>query len=152
MRNWKKIATVTTMVGALLVGTTTAANSGAPGSVDDPLVTKSYVDQQISKVSGSPGGGGSVDADTTLKVVQLQTGQKLIGHAGTEIIVRTGQAKGLLSPGGDGLSDVTAGVDIKGTNVPTNHLILIPRSDGRGIQVTKGPSSIMVRGSYEIEK
>lgn len=151
IKNWKKTVALSTVIGALLIGTTTAANTSAPGSVDDPLVTKSYVDQQIAKISGS-GGGGGTEASSTLKVVQLQTGESLIGFAGTEIIVRTGQVKGIVSPGGDGLSDVTEGVDIRGTKVPANHLILIPRSDGRGVTVTKGPSSIMVRGSYEIKK
>ncbi|GAA0367972.1 hypothetical protein [Bacillus horti] len=153
MKRWQKTAALSTVLGAMLLGTTAGANTNGLGSVNDPLVTKSYVDQQIAKVSGgSTGGGGGVEVESTLKVVQLQTGQQLIGQAGTEIIVRTGQVKGLVSPGGDGLSDVTEGVDIRGTRVPANHLILIPRTDGRGIEVTKGPSSILVRGSYEIKK
>lgn len=51
-----------------------AAGAGQPGSDTDPLVTKSYVDQQIARLSsqiGSSGSGtGTVDTGT---IAQLQT-------------------------------------------------------------------------------
>lgn len=60
----------------LLVAVVIAQAAGSPGSSTDPLVTKSYVDQQIAQLSariGSSGtstGGGTVDSAA---VNQLQT-------------------------------------------------------------------------------
>lgn len=141
--NMKKAVIATAIVGSLVLATTTSANSGAPGSAGDPLVTKSYVDEQISKISGT---GGSAQ----LVVETLHAGQQLIAEAGTEIIVRSGNVVGLMSPAGDGIPNVTAGTDIRGTRIPLNNMLLIPRSDGRGVRVIEGPAYIMVRGAYQI--
>lgn len=120
---------------------------GVPGSVDDPVVTKSYVDQQIQAAGG--GGGAS-----TLKVVELNPGQTLYGFEGTEFIVRTGTVQAVAGNKGDGLTDLTAGVDLKGgVIVGYNHLLLIARSDNRGLRPAagyKGVSHVMVRGKYEL--
>jgi hypothetical protein len=78
---------------------------GVPGSVDDPVVTKSYVDQQIQ----AAGGGGS-----SLTVVELNPGQTLYGFEGTEFIVRTGKVQAVAGNKGDGLTNLTAGVDLRG--------------------------------------
>lgn len=167
MKTWKKIIGVTVLLGALLISSTTSANTTLPGSVDDPLITKTYMDEQIAKLKaelraeikaeikaevGKVGGGSSTgDGGAKLVVEQLETGQVLIAGEGTEVIVRTGHVVGTLSPGGDGIPDVTEGVDIKGTKIAHNHLLLFPRNDGRGIKVIQGPSYVMVRGTYEIK-
>ncbi|WP_202079390.1 hypothetical protein [Caldalkalibacillus salinus] len=161
--NKGKIGTVVTvMLAALLIGTGTSANNAEPGTAEDPLITKSYMDEKVAEIkaelraelsadTGHGGGDGTTSGSSPMVVERLEEGQKLIGEAGTEIIVRTGQANGIIGPGGDGIPDVTAGNDIRGTNIPLNHLLLIPRSDGRGIEVIKGPSHVMIRGNYEIE-
>lgn len=135
----------------LLIGTTTSANTAIPGSADDPLVTKSYLDEQIGQLKQELSGqtGGGTGGSSELVVEQLEAGQSLIGYAGTEIIVRTGHVVGISGSGG-GIPDVTAGTDIQGTQVPHNHLLLIPRDDGRGIRVIEGPAHVMIRGGYEI--
>jgi hypothetical protein len=165
MKPWKKLVGISVLLGAIFVGTTTSANTAIPGSAEDPLITKSYMDEEIAKIKAelneqlkaelkaelgeSPTGSPSAGAE--LVVVKLEANQQLIAAAGTEVIVRTGQVFGIVSPAGDGIPDVTAGTDIKGTQIPHNHLLLFPRNDGRGIKVVKGPSYIMVRGSYEIK-
>jgi len=134
---------------ALSVGT----SSVTPGTVSDPVVTKSYVDEQIAKLSGggSTGGGGSVTA--TLEVVTVPADRILMVNAGSEIVIRTGKAVAYSSDS-NGISDVTAGVDIKsGVAVPTNHEIWFPR-DGRGIQAasgTTGSLTVLVKGSYYLQ-
>ena len=50
-----------------------------------------------------------------LVVEELQAGQSLIGGAGTEIIIRTGKAVVVTNSHGEGIPDVTAGKDLKGT-------------------------------------
>ena len=70
---------------------------------------------------------------------------------GTELILRSGEATAVGNIDGDGVSDVTLGVDLKmGEKINRNHLLIVPRKDGRGI-VAKTDSWIMVKGKYEIK-
>lgn len=169
MKLWKKIAGLCLVAGAIYVGTTVSAssNSSVPGSIDDPIVSKSYVDEQIAKFKLELSGGTvptptpaptptptpqvpSAEGAHTLVVEELQAGQTLIGGSGTEIIIRTGKAVVVTNSYGEGIPDVTAGKDLKGS-VPLNHQLLVPRNDGRGVRVTEGPCFIMVRGDYMIQ-
>lgn len=87
----------------------------------------------------------------TYEVVSVKAGQKLIGKQSTEIILRGGKGTVLGSSGG-GIQDCTQGVDwAHGAEVPRNHLLLIPRDDGRGILVSHD-AVFMVRGDYEIKE
>mgnify|MGYP000872864204 FL=1 len=132
------------IVIVLLALTAVAAAAGTPGSEEDPVVTKSYVDNQIARLTGS---GGSAE---TYKAVQLTAGQRLIGNEGTEVILRSGEATAI-DNGANGVSDVTGAMDLMtGKSISQNHLLLIPRSDGRGIQATT-EIWVMVRGAYTIQ-
>lgn len=163
------------------------AGSLVPGSADDPIVTKSYVDERINALrselagssksasnkqdatannntqaassTGSPSSGTSDGGSSTVTtaqfkytVVKLKKGQKLLGGDGTEMIVRTGKAVAIGNDGGNGLPDVTAGIDVKdGQEVGLNHLLLVPSKDGRGILITGDADAyVMVRGAFEI--
>ena len=107
-------------------------DTSVPGSPEDPVVTKSYVDSKLSYA-----------------VLQLQTGQRLIGGEGTEIIVRSGEVKAI-DNGEDGISDITGGQDLKsGTICKSNHLLLVPRSDGRGITAAT-EAYLRIRGTYTL--
>ncbi|GAB7389212.1 hypothetical protein BSNK01_30500 [Bacillaceae bacterium] len=145
-----------------------ASSPGQPGSVDDPVVTKSYVDEQLRQLkgqlglgSGQPSSGASpapgqngTGGTGNIKVVALKAGQALIGFEGTELIVRTGKVTAIAGAQKDGLPDLTEGTNItEGKIVPPNHLILVPRSDGRGLRVAPGSPTayIVVRGGYKIE-
>ena len=141
----KKVVTVFVLVIALAALTLVAgAASTTPGSSDDPVVTKSYVDQQIAKLQGGSG------ASDSYKPVSLKPGQKLVGNEGTEIILRSGEATAI-DNGANGISDITGAKDLMtGNSVEQNHLLLIPRSDGRGIKATTD-IWIMVRGTYTIQ-
>ena len=141
-------------VGAavLLLGTTVAFSE--PGSNDDPLISlsylnnsieqvKAYIDTKISNISGG------TSSSNELKVIEVNQGQFLIGYTGTEIILRGGKGKAVVSELG-GLTDVTAGNDIgKDVAIPPNHLLIVPRDDGRGIYATTD-AIFMVRGMYDI--
>lgn len=141
----KKIITALVIVISLFTLTVfAAAAADTPGSENDPVVTKSYVDSQIAQIKNS---GGS---SNTYSAVQLTTGQKIIGGEGTEIILRSGEAKAI-DNGANGVSDLTGGTDLMtGYSVTQNHLLLIPRNDGRGIQAST-EIWVMVRGSYTIQ-
>lgn len=123
------VIAVLMMIGAIAV----FADSATPGSGDDPLVSKSYV-----------------DAKATFQAVMLNAGQTLTGDEGTEIIVRSGEFTAI-DNGANGVSDLTSGQDLMtGTQVGTNHLLLVPRNDGRGIYA-KTEGWIMIRGNYTIK-
>ncbi len=140
-----------------------------PGSEDDPLVSKSYVDELIEDLRkafgleidelreslGEPGEGGQEQpvqspSASSFMVVEVPGGTSVIGFEGTEIIVRSGYAFAI-DNGEDGVSDLTAGVDLKGGDpAPKNHLLLVPRSDGRGISC-QGLCYVMIKGEYSFE-
>jgi hypothetical protein len=130
----KSIILAITTILVLVVGISVAmASTDEPGSETDPIVTKGYVD---SKTAYSP--------------ISLTPGQKLIGSVGTEVILRSGEATAI-GNAENGVSDITAGADLMtGQPVGLNHLLLIPREDGRGITATTD-IWVMVRGTYSIQ-
>jgi hypothetical protein len=159
--------------GSLLNLTAEGAGVGSqPGTADDPVVTKSYVDQQIQKVLS----GGAVTTPTTpvatatpspsiaptaipspvssneSVIVDVKPGQTLIASAGAEFIVRAGKAV-IFSQDSNGVADLTDGKDLtNGQAAPSNHLLSFPR-DGRGITVQEGQTLglvVMVRGGYTL--
>ena len=128
-----------------------------PGSIGDPLVTKSYVDNIISGLkdriaaleSGKNNDSGS-SVPAGWDVIQVGAGKSLLGGEGTEIVLRSGTASAL-DNGKDGVSDLTGGADLKGgTSIEKNHLLLVPRHDGRGIFCVSS-CWVMVLGDYEIK-
>lgn len=161
------IVTAGVWVGIMMAKPLEADSAITPGTIEDPVVTKSYVDEQIAKLSGgvtAPGGstGGSTEGSTgsggtgeaaALEVVELPVGKTLMVSAGGEAVVRVGKAVAYSSDT-NGISDLTGGVDIKsGKDVPTNHLIWFPR-DGRGIKGHPDetvPLTLLVKGNYTIK-
>ncbi|HHY16979.1 MAG TPA: hypothetical protein GX524_02785 [Firmicutes bacterium] len=108
-------------------------NAPLPGSQEDPLVTRAYVDSKLK-----------------MTVVDLSPGNTLIGYSGTEIILRAGKGTIVDSEMG-GLCDLTQGVDLRnGSEAPKNHLLLVPRDDGRGIKAAS-QATVMVRGSFTVK-
>ncbi|WP_156430981.1 hypothetical protein [Paenibacillus sp. FJAT-26967] len=155
------LMTTTLLVFVSTISITNAA-APTPGSVDDPVVTKSYLEQYVQNLGGSTGGGnnsglteskvreiiaqevaklpnngggGTTSPGTSadLKVVVLKSGQTLYADAGAELIVRTGKTIAVSSDD-NGIPDVTAGKDLAaGTVITNNHLLIFPR-DGRGVK------------------
>jgi len=128
--------------------------NAAPGDNSDPIVVLSYLNQRLKeydktiaelneKIKNTSAGSNSLD------VVTLEPGQKLIAEAGTEIILRGGKVTAIASELG-GLSDVTLATDIiNGAEVAANHLLIVPRSDGRGVYSANG-AILIVRGVYKV--
>lgn len=141
----KKIAAGLVIIFSVFAMTAAAvAAAGTPGSENDPVVTKSYVDSQIAQLKS----GGTAEGSYT--IVEVKVGQKLFGKEGTEMILRSGEATAI-DNGANGVSDITAGKDLMtGQAVGLNHLLLVPRDDGRGIQAITD-LFVMVRGAYSIQ-
>jgi len=177
VKRYIALCVITILVSVLLVGQAigTQATSTVPGSADDPLVTKGYVDELIKSLNVDSSASVKLEMEQMLKeyqqklddivakasgevggneliVVELFQGDVLKGKSGTEIIVRTG--KTTIVAAENGIPDVTDGKDLaKGTEVPLNHHLIVPRDDGRGIESDRNstqPVFVMVRGEYEL--
>ncbi|MDI9475994.1 MAG: hypothetical protein ACOX0L_10460 [Natronincolaceae bacterium] len=154
--NGKKLLLVITIGFILVIGQFVYANTKEPGTDEDPLVTLSFVEQRIEQLRyyidekvKSSSGDHSIESGAGFEVAELKAGSSLIGGQSTELILRSGKATAIDSPMG-GLSDVTGAKDlVKNENVPTNHLLIIPRDDGRGIKATTD-IFVMVKGSYDV--
>jgi hypothetical protein len=144
----RKILTTLLLVAVVLsagyAGLAIAADSGDPGSRLDPLVTKSFVEQYVEKyVKEALNTAPSSDFQWRIKTVAA--GQVFTGGAGTEFIVRSGNAV-IVDPVRSGIPDLTAGTN-GGNGHPAahDHLFLVPRADGRGIRA-QSSVIIMYRG------
>lgn len=141
--------------------------SADPGSESDPLITKSYVDQilmpqiksyvdtQVANVdTGSgdeqvqlPPASGSV----VYNVVNVSKNQTVIGGKSCHMILRMGSGK-IVATSKGGVCDATAGTDLaNGTSVPSNHLLIVPLDDGRGVKMTSD-GILMISGSYSVNQ
>lgn len=162
MRKARVKAAVTFIIAVLALGTWVGGRSLAdgnevtPGSVEDPVVTKSYVDQKLAAISGGQTGTEKPSDNSSaaeVQVVSVPIGKRLIAKDGAEFIVRSGKAV-VYSADANGISDLTDGVDLtNGKPIPNNHLILFPRG-GRGVEVSSaqktGAIVVFVRGGYEL--
>lgn len=164
----KKILIIT----VVLIFALTTVIFAAPGDTSDPIVVLSYLNDrltslvkdygledikdiknQIGKLSeNSPSTGtGGTGTSPTLEIVEINAGEKIIGGAGTELILRGGKATVVGSELG-GLTNITLGKDfVSGMDVVANNLLIVPRDDGRGVY-TNNYAIFMVRGSYEVVK
>lgn len=131
-----------------------------PGTDDDPLISLSYIEDVLmpkieqyidSKLAGlSPGGTAEGAAANTFVVVDAKKGDEIICSAGTELILRMGKAEIIATEKG-GLADTTAGTDLaNGTAMPSNHLLIVPVADGRGLKA-QTDIIVMIKGGYSIK-
>ena len=159
MKKINILLTSVVLMTTLFVGTTEAGYI-EPGSESEPLVSKTYVDKmkveidnkirEISNNSGNNSGGGTQGTSEEFQVIELKKGQTLTADASAEIIVRSGTVTALGSKDG-GISNITEGKDLQtGDQIKLNHLIIIPRTDGRGIQVKSDGTFIMIKGRYKL--
>lgn len=134
---------------ALISGTVVLAE---PGDTDDPVVTKSYivnvvVPQLKAYVEERLGGGSADSYSDTFSVVNVNPGQTVIFDSGSQFILRKGNGV-IIGTEQGGISDTTYGYDLPdGTEMPSNHMLVVPRSDGRGFKASNDVI-IMVKGGY----
>ncbi|KIL40639.1 hypothetical protein SD70_12020 [Gordoniibacillus kamchatkensis] len=153
------LGTILTISGYSLVKADSANTT--QGTVNDPLVTKSYVDSLLKGAGQAtqpqqpttPSTPAPTPSTATgITVVQLKNGQTLYAAAGSELLVRTGKTVAV-SIDENGIPDATAGKDLApGAAVENNHLLIFPR-EGRGVKAAPKNTQdiyIMVRGSYSV--
>jgi hypothetical protein len=151
-----------------------------PGSAGDPLVSRSYVEQalvtlrnnlealyvtrpqveavtanlatrtQLTLAVANLATKVQVEEATVFRILTVPAGYRVIGGAGAEIVLRGGQGTIVGSAAG-GLLDVTDGRDAgDGEEVPPNHLLVVPRADGRGM-VARTDLILMVKGQVTLQ-
>jgi len=103
-----------------------------------------FLNAALTATGQAPGGAYVVPFTPLL----ITAGSTLIGEAGAEFILRSGTATAVSGP--DGMVNVTTGRDIvDGNSIPTNNLLLVPRSDGRGFYANTDVW-VMIKGGYNI--
>ncbi|MCL2356815.1 MAG: hypothetical protein FWC70_06625 [Defluviitaleaceae bacterium] len=108
-----------------------------------------YVELRINAIELAPGQLEFPGEMPQFVVLHKQEGQVVTFDAGTEFILRGGRAVAV-TDAYNGIPDVTAGNDVfNGQPIGLNHLMMIPRTDGRGVMFT-AESWMMVRGSYTV--
>lgn len=128
--------------GLFFGGYKAAAALSGPGSAQDPLVTKSFVEEYVNKLLGQQGGGWTIE--------NVAPGQTVEAKAGTELIVRAGKAV-VSDPSRNGIADLTSGTNLAaGQAAAANHLLLVPK-DGRGLKASTAVV-VMYRGSIELKQ
>lgn len=158
MQKMKKRIAALCAAGIVAVCGVGLAFAADPGSDGDPLISKSYIDNVLlpkiySYIDGAVSGSGPSDPQgqsEKFEVVNVGAGKKVIAGEGTEMILRMGSGTVIGSMRG-GIADTTEGADLAdGTAVPSNHLLIVPLADGRGVNVA-AEAIFMIKGTYEIQ-
>lgn len=140
---------IVSIAALLLCGSVVLAE---PGDTDDPVVTKSYivnvvVPQLKAYVEERFGDGNSDAYSDTFTLVNVNPGQTVLFDSGAQFILRKGNGVIIGNEQG-GIADTTYGLDLpNGTEMPSNHMLVVPRDDGRGFKASNDVI-IMVKGGY----
>jgi hypothetical protein len=86
------------------------------------------------------------------EVIELTWGDAVYAVSACEIMLRAGEAYCIAPDASQGLADFT-GVEIyNGQALEKNHMLLIPRGDGRGVLANSVSVFLMIRGEYKVVK
>ncbi len=138
----KKISkkTVWLLLVVLVAGSVTVLATG-----DDPVISLSYLNEIFM-----PKVENKIKETAVFTVVNVGKGKTFVAKEGCELILRGGKGSVIASKSG-GISDTTEGVDLADqTPLPPNHLLIVPRDDGRGF-LAETDVILMVKGGYEIK-
>lgn len=116
-------------------GTVQGASNAQPGTVADPLVTKSYLEEQLAEVSGA------------FVRVTLEKGEEIYLQAGSEAVIYDGSGTVL---GVGGLMDLTNGELLRRENSMVKYHLYLSPSDASGF-TAKSSTTVFVSGSYTVK-
>ncbi|MGN0160282.1 MAG: hypothetical protein ACI4AQ_02720 [Lachnospiraceae bacterium] len=129
------VAAVLCLTVVFSMGVKVGAAGNEPGSIGDPLVTKSYLDSRLGNASG------------VMTKVTIAKGGVLTASEGAMIILFSGN--GTVSGSGTGLVDVTAGeIASSGISLAKYHNYLFP--DAATTVTASSNMVVFVTGSYNV--
>lgn len=135
MKNKKML--ITLLLIAIMVfgaGYVVGAVTAEPGSNEDPLITKSYLDTRIEEFN----------KETGYQKITVSKGRSLVCAAGTQVIMTSGTAKANAV-----LLDTTVGKKTsKSKKLAKNHTLLVTK-DATAIKAS-GSSVVYVLGNYTL--
>jgi hypothetical protein len=166
--------------GLMFIASSLSVLAAVQGSKDNPLVTLGYLNDVFSNTIlkttnekilqdqvtyekklddkiiayraelSNQSGSGENSASALFSLVELASGQTLIGSVGCEMMLRVGSAQ-CVSSESPGLIDVTSGAVLEnGQNLVKNHLYMVT-IEGRSVKALGGTVKLMVQGSYQIQ-
>jgi len=144
--------------------TSTGTSTSTPTTSTDPNVTLRVdnVEKQVgaietnldtiqSKVNFLDQVTHDLSDSSVWQVIEISAGVSIYASDTSEIILRSGKASVIGNKYDEGLSDVTTGIDLKnGTQLTKNHLVIIPRGDGRGVKAIT-TCFVMYRGLWYMQ-
>ena len=151
---WHKIGYVAigVFIGITLSFGISEADNTA-GTTSDPLVTVSYMNQQLTaletKLTAQIGQQTNTSSTGSAKfeILNVKKGTLIYFGDSAEFILRVGSALAL-DPNNVGIPDLTTGSKVMNNiTIPIDHHLLIPSNDGRGISIT-ADSWLMIKGTY----
>ena len=154
MRSGSKSVIVKMIIAAAVIAALLGATAvlAEPGDTDDPVGTKSYivnvvVPQFKAYVEERLGDGSSDSYSDNFSVVNVNPGQTVIFDGGAQFVLRKGNGV-IIGTDMGGIADTTYGYDLPdGSEMPSNHMLIVPRDDGRGFKASN-EVIIMVKGGY----
>lgn len=165
MKRFSRIFSSLVLVTVILTSFVSADNEYS--SKDDPLVSLSYVNdvltpeivtavmEKIEKEYVKISDLSSAAKGSYTEVI-MEKGQTLMANSCCELILSIGECSSVVTSSnnikdGVGIIDCTSGsVITNGKTIPSNHYLVIPKADGRGITVSSDTAVVLVRGEYNI--
>ena len=151
--NKKLVTAISAAAAALCVGVGVYAASSRYGTEDDPLITRSYLDETLTPqiismvdselASVSAGSAGTAESGS-FEPVELCAGDTLFCAVGCEILPRSGSAQVLSGA----FADTTSGSELGSGALPRNHLCMAVSPDC--CLSAAEDCLVLVCGSYEI--
>lgn len=143
------------VTGGVSTSTTTSADPNVTLRVDNMEKQVGAIETNLDAIDSKISFLDQVTLDlsdgSVWQIIEVDAGISIYATDTSEIILRSGTATAIGNKYNEGLSDVTTGTDVKnGTELTANHLIIIPRGDGRGVKaVTK--CFVMYKGLYYMQ-
>lgn len=140
------------VLAVLLLAGVTAYAATTYGSQDDPLITRSYLDDvlkpelegELQTKLDAAAAELQRSASGEFSRVELSVGQTLRCAAGSELLPVSGAVSAL-----NGLTDTTEGAAVaSGTALSANHLYLAAEESGAA---AAGAAVVLVSGSWHVE-
>lgn len=136
------ILTAAALVITFRAGVVAGSQNGTPGSINDPLVTKSYLDSRLEQM-----GQGSVSASAGMTKLTLSKGDIVTGSEGTTFVLIEGSA----SVSGNGIINITGG-EVMGDGMTMSKYSTFLSTDINGAIRSDSSAVMFVSGDYNVIK